>query len=481
MLDSLKGFSPRNLPALQYFNTPAGTRLARQALVVLGTLVLAYFLGRTPSLIYLYVPVVLVAVWAVYTHPELGVIGLVVAALVIPFEIGTNTNSPLNAAFVAVPTLGFFWLLEMARNRSIQFAPSSTTLPLIGLVLTISLSFLVGYLPWNVFATLAPLRAQMGAWAIFTFSALAFFLGANRLRSVIWLKRLVWVFLALGGIYILGRLAGSLGYPILNLYTFASTGSLFWIWLVVLAAGQAIFNHDLAPRWRFVLGLLVVLTMTVALTGTSRNWASGWVPPLIGLGVLAAFRWPRLVLVAGFLAAVVVLLDAPLIQKIIIDYKAYDLLTRGAALNIILQIVQANPLLGVGPANYYYYTPLYPILGYYVRFNSHNNYIDILAQAGLLGLFFFAWWALATARVGWRLRNAFDDGFRRAYVLGCLAGLAACLVTAALGDWFLPFVYNIGINGFRASVIGWLFLGGLVALEQMARPAAGSAEVAANS
>ncbi len=38
------------------------------------------------------------------------------------------------------------------------------------------------------------------------------------------------------------------------------------------------------------------------------------------------------------------------------------------------------------------------------------------------------------------------------------------MVAAVLGDWVLPFVYNVGFNGFRASVLGWLFLGGLVAL-----------------
>jgi hypothetical protein len=54
-------------------------------------------------------------------------------------------------------------------------------------------------------------------------------------------------------------------------------------------------------------------------------------------------------------------------------------------------------------------------------------------------------------------------------VFAGLAGLVGSLVAAALGDWLLPFVYNIGINGFRTSVLGWLFLGGLVALEQIAR------------
>ena len=40
------------------------------------------------------------------------------------------------------------------------------------------------------------------------------------------------------------------------------------------------------------------------------------------------------------------------------------------------------------------------------------------------------------------------------------------LVAGMLGDWVVPFVYNIGLSGMRASVLGWLFLGGIIALEQ---------------
>jgi hypothetical protein len=42
------------------------------------------------------------------------------------------------------------------------------------------------------------------------------------------------------------------------------------------------------------------------------------------------------------------------------------------------------------------------------------------------------------------------------------------MVIMMLGDWILPFVYNVGFSGFQASVLVWLFLGGLVAVEQMA-------------
>jgi hypothetical protein len=38
-----------------------------------------------------------------------------------------------------------------------------------------------------------------------------------------------------------------------------------------------------------------------------------------------------------------------------------------------------------------------------------------------------------------------------------------------LADWVLPFFYNIGLTGFRTSMLAWLFLGGLVSLEQMSR------------
>jgi len=467
MLNALKGLNPQRWSLDHWLSTATGVRQFRSAIIVLATLLLAFFFGRQPSWNYLYLIVGLGAVWLLLTQPEFGMVGLLVAALVIPFEIGTGSQSSLNIAYIGVPILGGLWLLEMVRNRSIQMAPSITTFPLVGFVATATISFIVGYLPWNVFAQLAPIRAQIGAWGIFAFSAGAFWLAANRIRQLIWLKRLVWVFLIMASIYILARLAGNFGGDILHFFTFGSTGSLFWIWLVVLAAGQALFNHELAPQWRLALGLLVALTFLVALTGVSLSWSSGWVPPLIGLGLLVWLRWPRGGILIGVAAVLLLILNVNLIQHYLVDANQYSILTRGAALSIVLEIVKASPLLGVGPANYYYYTPLYPILGYYVRFNSHNNYVDILAQTGLVGAFFFAWFVLATSRLGWTLRNKFQDGFARGYVNSCLAGLVACLVASALGDWFLPFVYNIGINGFRASILGWLFLGGLVALEQI--------------
>ena len=73
----------------------------------------------------------------------------------------------------------------------------------------------------------------------------------------------------------------------------------------------------------------------------------------------------------------------------------------------------------------------------------------------------------ALGRLGWRLRASVGQGFARGYVHAGLAGLAGTLAAGMLGDWFIPFVYNIGLAGFRASVLSWLFLGGLIALQHL--------------
>jgi GT2 family glycosyltransferase len=59
------------------------------------------------------------------------------------------------------------------------------------------------------------------------------------------------------------------------------------------------------------------------------------------------------------------------------------------------------------------------------------------------------------------------DGFVVAYVYGVLGGFVATVMSGMLGDWVLPYVYNITIRGMRAAMLPWLFLGGLLALEQI--------------
>jgi hypothetical protein len=102
-----------------------------------------------------------------------------------------------------------------------------------------------------------------------------------------------------------------------------------------------------------------------------------------------------------------------------------------------------------------------------VQFNSHNNYIDILAQSGIIGLVTFFWFAVELALLGFRLLRTELSSFARAFVIAAIGGIAGTLTAGMLGDWVLPFVYNIGLRGFRTSVIGWMLMAGLVVIEQI--------------
>jgi O-antigen ligase len=134
------------------------------------------------------------------------------------------------------------------------------------------------------------------------------------------------------------------------------------------------------------------------------------------------------------------------------------------------QIFSANPLFGSGFGNYHFYSQLFAIRGWYVTLNSHNNYVDIFVQTGMVGALAFAWFVWEMGALLVRLRGRVTDGFSKGYVNAAIGGFAGMLAVGMLGDWFLPFVYNIGLNGFRASVMGWVFLGGVLVIEKHYSP-----------
>jgi O-antigen ligase len=319
----------------------------------------------------------------------------------------------------------------------------------------------MGQIPWFVFANQAPLTAQAGGFAIFLFSLGGMLATAHLIKELKWLKIIIWVFIGLGELYMFGRL---LHLPIDRIYNWAFVaGSMFWTWLVTLAFAQAFFNTNLTKSVRVLLYGVVLNTLFVAYVW-GNEWKSGWVPPLVAIVIMVGLKYKRLVILSvPFALTIVVYLAFKLIFE-----DAYSWGTRVDAWQIIFEISKVSPLFGMGFANYYWYTPLSPIRGYAVSFNSHSQYIDLIAQVGILGLLSFLWVFFEVGRLSWNLSHSgLADGFAKAYARGIFAGVIATLMGAFLGDWVLPFVYNVGFHGFRASILPWIFFGGLLAIEQM--------------
>ena len=388
---------------------------------------------------------------------NIGFILVLLAAMFVPF----TGPGGVNAAVIMVAMLIGLWFLDMfVVKQNFQFIRSRVLLSIVVLLIVSVIAFGMGQLPWFLFANQAPLDAQMGGFAIFALSLGLALTTAHLIQDIKWLKIIVWVFIGLGAVYVFGR---SLRLPVDRFYQFGfSAGSMFWTWLVALSFSQAVFNDKLKKNIRILLFAITLATFYVAFD-QAYDWKSGWVPPLAVVAVILGLRYPRLVILA--IPFALIALGYLTIELIASDEYSWG--TRVDAWIIVLEISRESPIFGLGFSNYYWYTPLFPIRGWSVSFNSHSQYVDLIAQVGLLGLISFFWIFLEVGRLGWRLINRLPDGFAKSYTYSVLAGVIGTLIAAFLVDWVLPFVYNIGYNGFRASILPWIFCGGLISIEQI--------------
>jgi len=444
------------------FRLAENTHRWLRPVVVIGVLLLsaavAYF-GTADELIML-VGLVVAALGAVVLLkvPELGLLALIGSMLV-----SYDGPSHFNVTMLLVVALFGLWLVDVVFNQKpFGFTDSPTYLPLIVLTIISLLAFAVGQLPLIPFGTPAPMGAQLGGMSMFILSAMVFFLVSRQIRDVRWLRWMVWLFVGIGAVYTVSRFVPPVERFTDRFFSGYALGAMFWTWLVALSLGQAMFNGKLSPVVRAALGGLAVVVIYHNIV-IGRDWKSGWLPLLAVVGtflVLWSWRWLIPMGLAGVVAA------GPAMQDLIAS-DSYSYSTRLDAWRIVWEIVKVNPIFGLGPSNYRWYTPLFRIRGYAVQFNSHNQYVDVIAQIGLIGLAAYLWFFGAVAALGWKLRHTVPDGFERAYVFSVLAGLAGTLLAGMLGDWVIPFFYNITLGGFRASMLPWLFMGGLVVLQQL--------------
>ncbi|NJN43592.1 MAG: O-antigen ligase family protein [Anaerolineae bacterium] len=354
------------------------------------------------------------------------------------------------------------WFLDLlVVKRKFEFVQSRAIRPAFYLLLVSTIAFTMGQIPWFVFANQAPLDAQIGGFLSYALLILSMILAANIIKDIRWLKRIIWTLLFLGTLYMIGR---ALNIPFLDtLYVHAFyTHSMFWVWMVALPLGQAIFNNHLKFRTRILLYGIAALTFYVALV-QQLDWKSGWVTATVAAVSLVVLKYKKY---APYTIPLFVIAGVYFIPSLIASDE-YSWSTRIDAWLIVLEISRTSPIIGLGFANYYWYTPLFPIRGWKVHFNSHSQFVDLIAQTGVLGLACFLWVLFEVGRLAWKLINQLPDGFAKGYAYGVFAGVLGSLVAAYLADWLLPFAYNIGLGGIRTGILPWIFFGGLVSLEQI--------------
>ncbi len=390
--------------------------------------------------------------------PHLAVIMVILGGAFVSY-VG---QGGVNVSIIGVFGLLCLWLIHIfvLRKRPFFFQ-SKVLLPVFGFVVATVFAFIMGQFSWYPVINNAPIVAQLGGFAIYVLSIGAFLYTAHFIADFKKLKLLVWSFVAIGGIYIVGRVLRISWIDSLFEGGF-TRGSVFWIWISAILAGQVLFNNSLSKKVRMGLALLLMMTFYVEII-QAYSWKSGWFPPLISVGAILAIRfWDKV----RYFAWCIIFPLYYLVQSSL-GSEQWSEMTRIEAWKIVLNISKVSPILGLGFGNYYWYAEIFPILGYFTRFNSHSQYIDIIAQIGIVGLACYLWIIWEVTWIGLRLLKRVPDGFVKGYVSGALGGLAGMVAAGFLVDWILPFAYNIGMVGFRASVLAWIFLGGLIAVEQI--------------
>lgn len=426
--------------------------------VVLVSIGAAYWGSRTIMIALVGAVVGIAGFLALLHYPNLGFILLFLGGMFVPFA----GPGGFNASILTVILMIVLWLMDMfVVKRQFTFVKSRPIRPAFFLLLVSIIAFAMGQIPWFVFANQAPIDAQIGGFAIYFFLVLAMIMTANVLREIKWLKVIVWTFIGLGFIYVLGR---TLRLDIIDrIYTHGVyANSMFWMWLVALPLGQAIFNNHLTLRTRILLYGIVAMTFYVAFV-QQNDWKSGWVPAAVVAAALVGLRFKKVI---PFTIPFVVVVVAYLAQDLI-STDQYSWGTRVDAWLVVLDISRVSPIIGLGFSNYYWYAKVFSIRGYSIKFNSHSQFVDIIAQTGILGLACFLWVLFEVGRLAWKLMNQLPDGFAKGYAYGVFAGVLGSLMAAFLVDWLLPFAYNIGLDGVRASILPWIFFGGLISVEQI--------------
>jgi O-antigen ligase len=308
---------------------------------------------------------------------------------------------------------------------------------------------------------------NMGAFGNFTVvqvaSLLTFYasLGAalligNFARTEARLRYIFWIFIGLGTLMTLTQL---LHIP----QTFLSDRGLWGLWTVLPAFCYLLFQPQ--ARWYVRLGLLGIIALNLYQTAiVNLQWKSGWVPTLVGLYIVVFLRskkWFAVILMISLLGAFVA---RESLIEITQAEEAEGADERIGMWEINLRIIGDHWLLGTGPAGYaVYYMTYYPDDAR----SSHNNYLDIIAQFGVVGSVTWLWLAIAGALEGLRQIRTTPPGFLNVLALTATSGWLAAQFSMFFGDWVLPFAYNQTITGFKYTVYSWIFLGALIAIRSI--------------
>ncbi|MFC2171174.1 O-antigen ligase family protein [Acidobacteriota bacterium] len=224
------------------------------------------------------------------------------------------------------------------------------------------------------------------------------------------------------------------------------------MFVTVFITGRLLFCRTPATLFWLVCGLLC---LTALLCTYSRN---AWLGLVAGLVILIGFKRARYLIVLPLFIIVMVLLSPPSIKSrfsSILDPNDPSNRDRIHMGQIGLYMIGDYPILGVGPAQVHTLYPEYrrkytPHALERDNPHLHNNFIQIGAERGILGL--LAWLAFIVSFLYDRLKGLKNSSkFERAYRINGIACVSALLVAGL-------FEYNFGDSEVKMMLLTFMTL-----------------------
>jgi len=252
---------------------------------------------------------------------------------------------------------------------------------------------------------------------------------------------------------LIGRVTPNLAFwaPVGNSVATALEGLLF------LAVGAGFSTQHRGLRWLLWV-CAALMAAALVLTSSRGAWLAVGIAGLLWAALhFRPARWLGLAVLAGavlLLALVVFNQDVTILDRIpVVNRTVAPLFIRPDRLDVYrgsLQLIRDVPLTGVGlggqfAMHYSRYVLMIqvPFLEY-----SHNLYLEVWLQQGILGLAAWIWLAVAVAYAGWRVLRAGRDPLVEGVIIGLAATYLHGLTDARqYSDWWcwLPFFLLTGL------------------------------------
>lgn len=433
--------------------------------------IVGYLAARVNPFIVLMLIVAPMGAFALLKRLELGLAAMLLSGVFVRFRLPTGTASEIVMSLLLCGGILGLWVVHMLmEDKRLSLKPAPTNAPLLAFMATVLISLVWGRVYRDVFVhDIGSPFVSVASAMVMVLLPVTFLMVTNLVQNIRWLQVMVWLFLAEGLVSLVISLVIDLGIgPAYTLYAlvfyngvvWVNTQGLFSMWYLSLALALALFHRQLHWVWR--IALLVYAAGWVYWGFFKRlGWLSGWVPAFAAAAVITFARSKKLFVVV--VLVIVVGAGGYFWRTSFEAESAGSGRTRLAAYEVNWRVTSKHLLFGTGPAGYAsYYMSYFPT----EAMASHSNYVDIIAQTGIVGTFFVLWFFGAQVWGSYKLRLKLENrgDFAESLAVAVLAGTVGCIVAMALGDWLFPFAYTQGIVGFDAAMINWFFMGSLWAL-----------------